>query len=142
MGIREHPAQGSLVTVDYDKGGFIAPEMVKRRLAVVISPRITARPFLCTVVPLSLTPPLKELPFHKEIAIPFALPKEWGLHPRWVKGDMVSAVGFHRVDLLRLGKDATGKRVYQMEPLPPQIFRVVRQCVLHGMGLSTLTKHV
>lgn len=142
MGIREHPPQGSIVTVDYSKGGFQPPEMMKRRLAVVLSPKIASRPHLCTVVPLSLTEPIKIMPYHKRVKIPFALPAEWGDIERWIKGDMVNSVGFHRVDLLRLGKDNQGKRVYQLDVLPPDIFRIVRQCTLHGMGMSALTKHL
>ncbi|BBD36891.1 hypothetical protein Amn_17710 [Aminobacter sp. Y103A] len=142
MGIKEHPLQGSIVTVDYSKGGFEEPEMMKRRLAIVLSPKIVSRPHLCTVVPLSLTEPEKIMPYHKQIEIPFDMPKEWGNMARWVKGDMVNAVGFHRVDLLRLGKDNQGKRIYQMQALPAAILTVVRACVLHGMGLSTLTKHL
>ncbi|WP_245429565.1 type II toxin-antitoxin system PemK/MazF family toxin [Mesorhizobium sp. DCY119] len=130
------------MTVDYSKGGFQEPEMMKRRLAVIISPKIAARPHLCTVVPLSLTEPSKEMPYHKRIRIPFELPKEWGDHERWIKGDMVNAVGFHRVDLLRLGKDKGGKRTYQYSVLPDELMKIVRQCVLHGMGLSALTKHL
>ncbi|MGB3721293.1 MAG: type II toxin-antitoxin system PemK/MazF family toxin [Pacificimonas sp.] len=141
MPILSHPPRGCIITVDYDKG-FKVPEMVKRRLAVVLSPDIKARVKLITVVPLSLTPPPKILPFHREIDIPFELPREWGQARRWVKGDMVNAVGFHRSDLLRLGKDRTGKRVYQMETLPDPIMTDVRRCVLHGMGLSALTKHL
>lgn len=142
MAIREHPTQGSVVTVDYSMGGFKEPEMVKRRLAVVVSPKISARPYLCTIVPLSLSRPEKTMPYHKQIRVPFDLPKEWGDHDRWIKGDMVNAVGFHRVDLLRLGKDDTGKRVYQMSVLPDDMMNVVRKCVLHGLGLSALTKHL
>lgn len=142
MGIKEHPLQGSIVTVDYSKGGFQEPEMMKRRLAVVLSPKIVSRPHLCTIVPLSLTEPEKVMPYHKTIKIPFELPKEWGDFERWIKGDMVNAVGFHRVDLLRLGKDKQGKRIYQFSALSPDLLRVVRQCVLHGMGLSALTKHL
>jgi uncharacterized protein YifN (PemK superfamily) len=142
MGISEHPPQGSIVTVNYAMGGFKEPEMVKRRLAIVLTPKITARPHLCTIVPLSLTPPDKEMPYHCRIRIPFELPKEWGDADRWVKGDMVNAVGFHRVDLLRLGKDGSGKRIYQFSCLPEDILRKVRKCVLHGMGMSGLTKYL
>jgi mRNA interferase MazF len=101
MAIREHPPQGSIVTVDYSEG-FKEPEMVKVRLAVVLSPKIITRPHLCTVVPLSLTKPKPVMPYNKLIRIPFELPKRWGDAERWIKGDMVNAVGFHRVDLLRL----------------------------------------
>lgn len=142
MAIREHPLQGSLVTVDYSAGGFKEPEMVKRRLSVVLSPKIVARPHLCTVVPLSLSPPDKVMPYHKQLIVPFELPREWGNQERWIKGDMVNAVGFHRVDLLRLGKDRTGKRIYQMAALPEELMKMVRQCVLHGLGMSKLTGHL
>jgi uncharacterized protein YifN (PemK superfamily) len=141
MPIISHPPQGSIVTVDYDKG-FKVPEMVKRRLAVVLSPNIRARVNLITVVPLSLTPPEPILPFHKQIDIPFELPKHWSKGNRWIKGDMINAVGFHRVDLLCLGKDRQGKRIYQLEVLPEAMFNDVKICVLHGMGLSKLTKHL
>lgn len=116
--------------------------MVKLRLAVVMSPKIASRPHLCTVVPLSLTEPETIMPYHKKIRIPFRLPERWGNHDRWVKGDMINTVAFHRVDLLRLGKDRTGKRIYQMQPLPAEMFKIVRRCALHGIGLSTLTKHL
>ncbi len=89
-----------------------------------------------------MTAPAKVMPYHKRIAIPFELPNDWGNHERWIKGDMVNAVGFHRIDLLRLGKDNTGKRVYQFNVLPDELFKIVRQCVLHGIGLSSLTKHL
>lgn len=141
MGIAEHPPQGSIVTVDYTQG-FKEPEMVKVRLAVVLSPRIVARPWLCTVVPLSLTEPNPKMAYNKPIRIPFELPRYWGDHERWIAGDMVNAVAFHRMNLLRLGKDRCGKRIYQMQSLPPDLFKLVRACALHGMGLSTLTKHL
>lgn len=141
MGITSHPPQGSVVTVSFDKG-FKNPEMDKTRLAIVLSPNIRARVKLVTVVPLSLTAPENVLPFHKQIDVPFRIPPEWGRANRWIKGDMVNAVGFHRVNLLRLGKDRRGIRIYQFETLPEEMFRDVRRCVLHGLGLSTLTKHL
>ena len=141
MGISEHPPQGALVIVDFTNG-FTQPEMTKRRLAVVLTPRIKARPFLVTVVPLSLSDPEPVMPYHHRIAIPFEMPAAWGKADRWVKGDMVNAVGFHRIGLLRLGKGIDGKRHYQTQALPEDTFRIVRQCVLHGLGLSTLTKHL
>jgi mRNA interferase MazF len=141
MAIREHPLQGSIVTVDYSKGGFVEPEMVKLRLAVVLSPKIAARPRLCTIVPLSTTRPEPPMPYHKPIRIQFDL-GGWGDCERWIKGDMVNTVGFHRVDLLRLGKDRSGKRIYQMQALPADLFKSVRLCALHGLGFSALTKHL
>lgn len=141
MSISGHPTRGSIVTVDY-RSGFMEPEMVKRRLAVVISPDIKNRIKLTTVVPLSLTPPEAIMPYHKQIEIPFEMPKKWGGGNRWIKGDMVNSVGFHRIDFLMLGKDKTGKRIYQYQALPDELFKVVKKCALHGMGFSTLTKHL
>jgi uncharacterized protein YifN (PemK superfamily) len=141
MAIKFHPERGSIVTVNYDKG-FKNPEMDKLRLAIVLSPAIKARVKLVTIVPLSLTAPDKVMPFHGRIDIPFELPVKWGNANRWIKGDMVNAVGFHRVDLLNLGKDKNGKRIYQTQVLPDDMFTDVQKCVLHGLGLSVLTKHL
>lgn len=141
MPIKFHPPQGCIVRVDYSVG-FKEPEMVKPRLAIVLTPRIKARHGLLTVVALSTTTPKPRMPYHCEIDIPFDLPKYWGQVRRWVKGDMINAVGFHRVDLLSLGKDRSGARVYQETCLPPETMATVRRCVLHGLGLSSLTKHL
>ncbi len=141
MPIVYHPPRGTVVAVSYEKG-FVEPEMTKTRLAIVLSPAIKARVKLVTIVPLSLTAPETILPFHKQIDIPFMIPKPWGNQPRWIKGDMVNAVGFHRVDLLRLGKDREGQRIYQKAVLGDRDFAIVKQCVLHGLGLSNLTKYV
>ena len=136
-----HPARGSIVTVNFEPG-FQPPEMVKRRLAVVLSPAMRARPGLCTVVPLSTTAPEKEMPYHCTYTVPFPMPKAWGNVTRWVKGDMVTTVGRHRVDLLLLGKDPSGKRIHQTQAIDDEYFLKIKRCVLHGLGLSTLTKHL
>jgi mRNA interferase MazF len=134
MALQFHPKRGTIVTVDFDQG-FTPPEMVKRRLAVVISPPISARRGLITIVPLSTTEPIPKMSFQCEIEIPFALPPYWGHRRRWVKGDMITAVGFHRVDLLNLGKGLTGKRIYQKEVLPPAVMDQIGRCVLASIGL-------
>lgn len=128
------------MTVNFEPG-FVAPEMVKRRLAIVLSPAIQSRVGVCTVVPLSTTRPNPVMPFHYEFTIPFEMPKDWGNIARWVKGDMVTTVGWHRIDLLRLPKSRVGRRRYQTEAIEADDFLRVRRCVLHGMGFSALTKH-
>ena len=52
MAIAFHPGQGVVVICDYNQG-FVAPEMVKRRPAVILCPKIGIRGGLCTVVALS-----------------------------------------------------------------------------------------
>ena len=141
MALRYHPKQGTVVRVKFDEA-FKEPEMVKPRLCVVVSKPMKARPALCTVIPLSTTPPARIMPYHCQLNIPFDLPPKWQRTTRWVKGDMVYSAGFHRVDLLLLDKDKTGKRVYQTETLARDDFRRVQTCMLHGLALSSLTRHL
>ena len=141
MAINEHPKPGTILTADFDQG-FRVPEMVKRRLVVVVSPKISIRAGLCTVVPLSRTPPLPVMPYHCKIEIRPKLPDSWGNEDRWVKGDMICAVGFHRLDLIRVGKDVEGKRVYRMETLPEEDMQRIRGCILSSLGLARLTTHL
>lgn len=141
MGLEYHPAQGTIVSVDFTKG-FVPPEMTKTRLSVVVSKAVQRRQGLVTVVPLSLTPPEHPMPFHCQLSIPFRIPPPWGNVPRWVKGDMVCSVSWGRSSLLRLGKDPSGVRIYQTETLSDIEFTRVMRCVMHGLGLSSLTKHL
>ena len=53
------------------------------------------------------------------------------------------AVGFHRLDLIRYEKDKFGgRRRYYTTPLSGDQIKKVRACVLHGLGLFSLTKHL
>lgn len=138
MAIKYHPPRGVIVAADF-RQGFRVPEMVKRRLCVVISPPIEARIGLCTVVPLSRSKPDPVQPYHYEFQIPFTIPAPWGNAPRWAKCDMVCAVGFHRLDLIRLGKSRDGMRQYQLNTLSGIHLRNISNCVLAGLGLPPLT---
>jgi len=138
MAISEHPRTGVVVMCDYNSG-FRLPEMVKRRPVVIISPRIRARPGLCTIVALSTNAPDPVMPYHCQINLHPRLPDPWRSNGVWVKGDMVNVVGFHRLDLVRLGKDQNGRRQYLLEPLSDDNIRKIRACVLSALGLSTLT---
>jgi len=141
MAIQEHPLIGSILVCDFR--GFSEPEMVKRRPVVVISPKIAARPGLCTVVALSMTPPAPVLSFHCQIDIAPPLPADlFSSTGVWVKGDMVYSVGFHRLDLIRTGKTPQGKRSYYYSTLSHEQIKTIRECVLKGLGLSVLTKHL
>ncbi len=55
MALKFAPKMGTIILVNFDKG-FVPPEMVKKRLAVVISPTIKERGKLVTVVPLTQPP--------------------------------------------------------------------------------------
>ncbi|WP_083483475.1 type II toxin-antitoxin system PemK/MazF family toxin [Litoreibacter arenae] len=139
MAIEYHPPRGAIVCANFDQG-FKVPEMVKRRLCVVISPPIEARFGLCTVVPLSRSDPEAVQPYHYQFEIPFQMPPNWGNGMRWAKCDMVCAVGFHRLDLLRLGKNAQGVRQYQLNTLSSIHLRHISNGVLASLGLPALTQ--
>ncbi|HUZ67881.1 MAG TPA: type II toxin-antitoxin system PemK/MazF family toxin [Beijerinckiaceae bacterium] len=141
MAISEHPPIGTIIICDFS-AGFKQPEMVKRRPVVVISPKIASRAGLCTIVALSTTTPVPKIPYHCQLQIDPPLPDPWGSHSMWVKGDMVYAVAFHRLDLIRLGKDDRGKRIYRFHCLNHDQLREVRECLLRSIGLSVLTKHL
>ena len=139
MAINYHPKRGTIVTVNFDEG-FRKPEMVKKRLCVVMSPAFEDRGRLCTVVPLSLSEPNPKMEYHCKVTIPFQLPKYWGNEPRWVKGDMICAVGFHRIDLLRMGKDRSGARIYQKNTLSKIYLDKIYDCIASGISPLPLTK--
>jgi uncharacterized protein YifN (PemK superfamily) len=141
MAIREHPRIGTVLLCDFDQG-FRVPEMVKRRPVIVISPKISVRSGLCTVVALSMEPPNPKMPYHCQITLDPPLPEPWGDTARWVKGDMVCAVGFHRLDFPRYGKDPQGKRMHRLDPVSSEDLRRVRVCVLSALGLGSLTRYL
>lgn len=141
MAINEHPAPGIILMCDYGSG-FIVPEMVKRRPVVVISPKITARAGLCTVVPLSTTAPDPIMQYTCQIDLPSQLPDWLDKEDVWVKADMVAAVSLSRLDFIRLAKNNQGKREYCFTPISLENLKKIRRAVLCGMGLSQLTKHL
>ena len=107
-----------------------------------MSPRIRARAKLCTVVCLSSTAPDHVQQYHCLLDIRPELPPPWDSNGIWVKGDMIYSIGFHRLDLIRLGKDRLGTRIYRMDTISAEQMKLVKSCVLRGLGLSTLTKHL
>ena len=108
MAIKIHPEQGTIVVCDFE--GFVSPEMIKRRPAIVISPRFRSRDRLCTVVPLSTTPPNPISPYHFKLHVIPVLPAPYNAGFHWVKADMVYTVSFQRLNLPFSGKDAAGRR--------------------------------
>lgn len=141
MPINEHPAKGTILLCGFTNG-FKTPEMVKKRPVIVLTPKIQDRHGLCTVVSLSTTPPTKIMPYHIQIDIKPPLPTGFDSSGLWVKGDMVNAIGFHRLDFIRTGKHSNGKRIYYYDTISDEQMKLVKICVLRAMGLSTLTKHL
>lgn len=133
MPLMVHPSIGTVLRCDYEPG-FRAPEMIKRRPVIVISPRLRKRDGLCTVVPLSQTPPRQTMPYHCEVKPSPCLPPPYDCETHWVKADMVATVGFHRLNALFVGKDG-GERKYIYPMISEEELEKVRQCVRHALGM-------
>lgn len=143
MALFSHPKPGMILMCDFSQG-FKVPEMTKRRPVLVLTPYMQGREQLVTVVPLSTTQPQPMRDFHYEISMK-SLPQTaffQGHSHCWVKADMVCAVGFHRLNLVRIGKDASGKRLYYTQRLGDEQMREIRRCVLHGLGMSYLAEYL
>lgn len=114
MPITIHPKPGQILVCDFSQG-FKEPEMVKSsRPVVILSGPIKGRANLVTIAPLSTVEPDPVQAYH------YRIPKQsmpmvgtYQLNDSWLKGDMIYTVGFHRLNLIRLGKrDPNGNRLY------------------------------
>lgn len=112
----------------------MVPEMIKKRPVVVVSPRFRNREKLCTVIPLSSVQPAPLEPFHHELSVG-AYPPARG--PIWAKCDMMATVSLSRLDRVKVGH-----RNYQTFMMPAADMQAIRRCILHALGLSTLTAHI
>ena len=133
MTLSTHPVPGTILRVDLSQG-FVPPEMVKRRPAIVLSPPIRGRQRLCTIVPLSTKVPTSIEPHHLKLTLNPPLPAPYDNPEMWVKGDMVLTVAFHRLRLLFAGHEQ-GQRVYDIRVLDAATMENVKNCVRAGIGL-------
>jgi uncharacterized protein YifN (PemK superfamily) len=133
MALPYHPKPGTVVICDYSSG-FQPPEMIKRRLAVTISPKLKHRNDLVTVVPLSSSAPQKMENWHCRIEL--AIPPPWGDGPRWAKCDMLATVGYHRLNLPHTCHAVTGSRQYVQIELAANVVAELRRAVAHALGLA------
>lgn len=129
MGIRYHPKIGEALWCDFSGK---EPEMVKRRLAVVIIPKACQRPQLTTVVPISCTPPQNVRPWHVKLGRdPYPKGTKSEL---WVKCDMISVVCFDR--LFGYHYRWNGERKYATMQVSMYELIAIKAGVLAALGLS------
>ncbi len=144
MAIIFHPSPGQILFCDFSQG-FKIPEMVKnKRPVVVLSGSISGRSNLVTVVPLSIVAPETPQLYHYKIP-KNAMPMIGRLQENdsWLKGDMLYTVGFHRLDLIQLGKrQPNGKREYFQNKLGREQMKAIYSCVFHGLNLGHLGKYL
>lgn len=127
MAISYHPDVGEALWCDYDGR---APEMIKRRLAVVIVPKSVQRSRLATVVPISTTPPEIVKPWHVRLGSdPYP---EGGADEVWAKCDMINVVSFDRLG--GYYRRWRGRREYRKMRVSLDELRAIREGVLAGLG--------
>lgn len=140
MAIKYAVAVGTILLCDYGRGGFQPPEMVKRRPAIVISPRLPHRDGLCTVVPISQDQGERTVDYVIRLELETPLPLPYAYRVVWAKCDMLATVGFERLDLFRTQRDReSGRRRYLHPRLSDLDLKRVRNGVLYALGMGHLT---
>lgn len=127
-----HPSPGDILICDYATG-FRPPEMVKRRLCVIISPKLKRRNELATVVPISQTCPQPMEDWHHEIDL---ISKSWGDGPRWIACDMLATVAYDRLARPHFGHPVTGVRIFERLSLSEVDLQAVRKGVRLALGIG------
>lgn len=133
-----HPPKVGAVVLCMFPDELAAPEMIKTRPVVVISPRIPGREDLVTIVPLSTSEPIPILAHHCEIPIRL-MPKPLQAKATrvWAKCDMLYTLSLERLDRFKAGKDrATGKRVHEVGQLELEQILEIRRCMAAGLGIT------
>lgn len=132
MALPFDPKPGTIVICDFR--GFIPPEMVKPRPAIVVSPKFRRRQGLCTIVPLSTTPPQRVEPYHHFLTIDPPLPYPFDAPSSWVKGDLLYTVSYGRLDLPH-ERQPFSKRVFVTRMISQDDLEKIRICIQHGLGI-------
>lgn len=107
MALSYYPTPGEIALCNYGTG-FVAPEMVKLRPAVIVSPRLRKKGNLVAVVPLSTTAPSPAEHHHCHLVLTVPLPKPYDAPQMWAKCDMVATVALSRLDRFRDGRAPGG----------------------------------
>jgi len=121
-----------LLICDFNTG-FKAPEMIKRRPVVVISPRPRRSKQLYTIVPLSTTVPNPVEPFHHRMNSR-SLPGKFAEKETWAKCDMLATVSLERLDRVMVGKSPQGKRLYVAQEVLSEDLEAIRRGVMLALG--------
>lgn len=126
----------TILLCDFNAGGFRAPEMVKRRPAIVLVGALPGRNNLHTVVPMSGTESPPDRKYHCRLDLPEPLPAPFNATVWWAKADMIATVGLQRLDLFQTPRDQYGRRKYLSTlKLDEEQFERVRAAVRHALGL-------
>ncbi|SEA18885.1 type II toxin-antitoxin system PemK/MazF family toxin [Paraburkholderia sartisoli] len=106
------PSRGEILVCDFNTG-FREPEMIKKRPVIVVSQKSSHSRRLCTVVPLSTTSPAPVKAWHH--ALPHVVVPGWKTEATmWAKCDMLSTVGFERLNKPYIKSRNSGRRYVEV----------------------------
>lgn len=126
MALTFYPKPGMILVCDFK--GYIAPEIIKTRPVVVISPAHLKRHDLITVVPLSTTAPNPVEDYHYLLK---GSPVPGSARVAWAKCDLVATVCRGRLDRVRIARGN-----YQVGHISPQQVRAIRLAVACSLGID------
>ena len=129
MPIKFAPTAGQILSCDFSTG-FQAPEMVKVRPVLVVSPR-RRRLQTVTVVPLSTVAPERVEAWHYQLSKESFSP--YG-KVTWAKCDMVTTVATKRLDRVRV-KGKSGERSYLVFEVTDQELEAIHGGIKAALGL-------
>ena len=107
--------------------GYVAPEIIKARPIVILSPQHIERHKLYTVIPLSTTAPDPVEKYHHKLAkdpIPNSNVEVWA------KCDMISTVSVDRLDRFKVGRGA-----YKTSAISAEDLDAIRVCIRYALGI-------
>lgn len=129
-----YPDQRDVWMCDFD--GYVAPEIVKERRVIIVSPRNDGAR-LALVVPVSTTPPRVVRPVHVRLPGERTYPCFSGAPEVWVKGDLIAHVRFDRLSRVRAG----GREIRTVR-IHPTHFKQVQAAVLRSLALGRLAVYL
>lgn len=129
MALTFFPKPGYVLICDF--AGYVAPEMIKVRPVVIVSPAHLNRPGLYMVIPLSTTAPDPVEPYHyKLLGNPVPGSSETEV---WAKCDMIATVSAERLDRIRVERGRYERGNVSMDQV-----RAMRRCVVVSLGFDKL----
>ena len=140
MSIKQYrPKVGEILECNYgvfaqklDFNGHIPPEMIKRRMVVVLNGKLNG---LALVVPISSTENIKSIKLGHHIEVPSDLIKQTHFYDkrlRWAKADLIQAVSRERLFFIY----EKGERIQQY--LPYDKVEQIQKAVIKLIGANSL----
>ncbi len=113
-----------------DLRDFVPPEMDKIRPVVVISPRLSNRGEIVTIVPVSTQEPHAPAKYHVQLSKNYH-PREPDQPGMWAKCDMVMNLSRSRLDGFKVGR-----RRWELPVISAEDLAAVRLGVFYGLGFG------